>query len=268
MKHFDGRAIRDKILEDIKLKIEKEKLNPVLAVVLVGENAVGESYVKLKAKFAYKIGVKSEIFRYDGTEDKEIILNKIKELNQDPKISGIMIQMPVPDEYDKIDLVNAISPEKDVDGLRFCGGFRSLFHPPVVLAILKAIEESGKQIENSHVVVVGRGFLVGWPLAQCLEEEVKGLVVVDNNTKNLHEITKSADILISATGTANLIKPEMVKEGVVLIDAGTTEINGELAGDIDPETFSKASFYTPVPGGIGPVTVAMLMRNLVESINL
>jgi methylenetetrahydrofolate dehydrogenase (NADP+)/methenyltetrahydrofolate cyclohydrolase len=129
---------------------------------------------------------------------------------------------------------------------------------------LKAIELANKDIEECKVLVVGRGFLVGWPVAQCMEEAVKGLVIADGSTKNLENLTENADVIISATGKSNLIKPNMIKEGAVLIDAGTSEVGGELLGDIDPESYKRSSFYTPVPGGIGPVTVAMLLKNLVE----
>lgn len=264
MKSFDGKQIRDSILAELKAKIETMERKPTLAVFWIGSDPVCGKYIELKRKVANQIGVKVEVFHSEENVTQEEISTKITELNQNPDIDGIMIQMPVPEKYDKYDLVHSISPAKDVDGLRFCCAFRSEFRPPVVLAILKAIEDAGKEIDKCEVVIVGRGFLVGWPLAQCLEEAVPGLVVADSGTRNLQEITKTADVLISAVGKAGIIQPDMIKEGVVLIDAGTTEVSGELKGDIDPACYEKSSFYTPVPGGIGPVTVAKLFENLVS----
>lgn len=264
-KSFDGKSIRDQILSDLKDRVGKMERKPGLAVFCIGDNMVCSKYVALKKKFADKIGVKFYDFGFDENNTQEEIVAKINELNQDKNIDGIMVQMPIPEKFDKFEIVHAIAPEKDVDGLRFCCSYKSVFKPPVVMAILKVIELAGKALNGEEVVVVGRGFLVGWPLAQCLEEAVKGLVVADSDTKDLESITRTADILISAVGKHDIIIPEMIKEGAVLIDAGTTEVSGELRGDIDPACHEKASFYTPVPGGIGPVTVAMLFQNLVQS---
>lgn len=302
MKYFDGKKIRDGILSDLKSKIDQMDPKPGLAVICIGDNPVCSKYVGLKQKVADKLGVNFFSYYFDTHNTQEEIITKIQTLNKDDNVDGIMVQIPIPDKFDKFEIVHAISPEKDVDGLRFCCSYKSNFRPPVVLAILRAIElstvchseprlvegeESSEESDRSftdvqddksvvqddesvvnclrdkEVVVVGRGFLVGWPLAQCLEETVPGLIVADNTTKNLSEITKTADILISAVGKHDIIKPEMIKEGVVLIDAGTTEVSGEMRGDIDPACYEKASLYTPVPGGIGPVTVAMLFTNLI-----
>lgn len=265
MNRFEGKKIRDEILADIKKKIRTMDRKPGLAVICVGDNPVCLKYVALKKKMADKIGVNFFSYYFDSSNTQEEIISKISKLNEDEHIDGIMVQMPIPEKFDKFEVVHAIAPEKDVDGLRFCCSYHSDFKPPVVLAILKAIEEAGKDVRNQKVVIVGRGFLVGWPLAQCLEEAVPGLVVADRLTRNLSEVTKDADILISAVGKHDIIMPDMVKEGAVLIDAGTTEVSGEIKGDINPECYNKASFYTPVPGGIGPVTVAMLFENLVAS---
>jgi len=262
-KSFDGKKIRDEIIEDLKNKIEKMDRKPGLAVLLIGNDVVCEKYVALKKRIAEKIGVFVRVYKFDENAEQSEIISKIKELDADNTVDGIMVQIPIPKNFDKYEIINAISPDKDIDGLRFCGGFHSHFTPPVVLAILKAIELADKNIEECEVLVVGRGFLVGWPVAQCMEEAVRGLVIADGSTKNLSRITETADVIISATGKAGLIKPDMIKSGAILIDAGTSEVGGELLGDIDPESYKKASFYTPVPGGIGPVTIAMLLKNLV-----
>jgi len=264
MNYLDGKKLRDEMLADLKAKVSNIENKPTLAAVLVGEDAVSIHYVDLKKKICEKIGAKFVLHKYKADISEDYLINKIDELNNDPEITGIMIQIPLPDHMDKFEVVNAIASEKDIDGLRFCGGFKSCFIPPVVQAVLKAVELSGKRIEESEMLIIGRGFLVGWPLAQCLEEAVKGLVIADKETKNLIEISKTADILISAAGSPNMIKPEMIKNEVVLIDAGTSEIGGKQVGDVDPSSYEKASYYTPVPGGIGPLTIAYLMENLVK----
>jgi methylenetetrahydrofolate dehydrogenase (NADP+)/methenyltetrahydrofolate cyclohydrolase len=265
MSIFDGRKIRDEILIGLKNKVATFGHVPKLAAFWIGSDPVCGKYIELKQKFADKIGVQVEVSHSEDNISEEEIVNYIERLNNDSSIDGIMIQMPVPADYDRNRLVHKISPLKDIDGLRFCSGFDSEFRPPVVLAVLKAIEESKKDLKNSKVVIVGKGFLVGTPLARCLEERTNSLIIADKDTKDLREITKKADILISATGKAGLIKPDMIKEGLVLIDAGTAEVDGDILGDIDLGCYSKACFYTPVPGGIGPMTVAMLLKNLVDS---
>ena len=264
MKSFDGKMIRDRILSEVKSEIDRRTRKPGLAVLCIGAHPVCSKYVGLKNKVADQLGVNFMSYYFDAKNTQEDITDLIEDLNQDKEVDGIMVQMPIPENFDKFEVVHAISPKKDVDGLRFCCAYKSNFKPPVVMAILTAIDESGQDLEDKEVVVVGRGFLVGWPLANCLEEAVPGLIVVDNKTKNLSEITKTADILISAVGKHDIIMPDMVKEGVVLIDAGTTEVSGEMRGDINPKAYEKASFYTPVPGGIGPVTIAMLFNNLIK----
>ena len=266
MQFFDGKKIREEILADLKDRIVKMHKQPGMAVILVGENEVNNRYAALKKRVAESIGILVKTYRFPEDSDQKEILDKIHDLNHDINIDGIMVQMPVPKGFDKVEIVNAISPEKDVDGLRFCAGFHSHFSPPVVLAISEAIKMANKEIGKCEIVVVGKGFLVGWPVARCLEEAVAGVVSVDADTKNLVQILKNADVVISATGKAGLIKPEMINEGVVLVDAGTSEVGGELKGDIDPLCYEKASYYTPVPGGIGPVTIAMLLQNLVKRI--
>ena len=182
-----------------------------------------------------------------------------------------MIQIPIPKKFDRNKLIGKISPAKDVDGLRFCAGLDSKFKPPVVLSVLEAIKRAELGIKNKElgdlkIALIGHGFLVGFPLARVLKEDKVDFIISPHlASPRGGEGLRVADIIISATGSPNLIKPEMVKDGVVLIDAGTAEENGELRGDIDPECYDKASYYTPVPGGIGPVTVAMLLQNLVGS---
>lgn len=260
---FNGRKIRDQILADLKVKIAALLNKLTLAVILVGENAVSERYIRQKRRVAEFLGVHFDIIKFSDVEKEEVILEKIKQLNTDDKVNGLMIQLPLPANFNREKLINSISAEKDVDGLRFCQDLSCKFKPPVILSIMEALKASGVEHPGKKVVVVGKGFLVGSPLVKHLIDDTD-LRIADGSTPYLGTITLDADIIISAVGKPGLIKPNMIKSGVVLIDAGTTELGGKLAGDIDPNCYSKSSFYTPVPGGIGPVTVGMLFKNLID----
>lgn len=274
-KSFDGKKIREEILTDLKSRVEKMKKKPGLAVICVGDNPVCSKYVGLKQKFAEQIGIRFQSLNFAGDSSEQEIINKIKELNIDSDIGGIMIQMPVPDKFDRDKLISSISKDKDVDGLRYCSNIDYKLKPPVVLAIIRAMSEalnlpvvsyqlSANDFQNKKVVLVGEGFLVGGPLKCYFKElkiELESINAINNSTI---ERLNSADLVISAVGKAGIIQPEMIKDGVVLIDAGTTEVSGELRGDIDSSCYEKSAFCTPVPGGIGPVTVAMLFKNLVQ----
>jgi len=262
---FDGKKIRDQILGDLKNRVEKLKVKPMLSAIWVGDDFATARYIEAKKQVAEKLGICFEVIKYPESVTIDKILEKIINLNNDRSVTGIMIQLPLPKSIDEIKLIEAIDQEKDVDALRFCSDLSCRFRPPTVLAILEAIKESGVNIKDKIVAVIGKGFLVGSPLIRTLQGKVTDLRVADSNTPNLSTITLDADIVISAVGKPEIIKANMVKDGVILIDAGTSESKGSLSGDIDPLAHSKASYYTPVPGGIGPVTIAMLMRNLVTA---
>ncbi len=264
--YFDGKKIRDEILSDLANKIVTMKRKPTMAVFLIGDNPICRQYVELKKKMAEKTGIQFCLYTFGEKDSEEEIIEAINYLNNDPETDGIMIQIPLPKVFSREKLIAKISPDKDIDGLRFCAGLDSKFKPPVVLAILEAIKRSGARInEKTKIAQVGLGFLVGSPLQKCLIEDFKeaDLRVVNKGKNDLVETIKDADIIISATGSPKLIKENMVKDGVVLIDAGTAEENGDFIGDIDPEAYEKSRYYTPVPGGIGPVTIAMLFKNVV-----
>jgi len=287
MEKFDGKAIRDEILKDLADKVVEMEDKPVMAVLLIGNDPICAKYVELKQKLAEKIGVQFNLYKFDEENTEEEILECIKFLNSDPETRGIMMQIPILEKFDRDKLIAAISKEKDIDGLRFCVGLESDFRPPVVLAVLEAIMRSGKKIdEKTKVVMLGRGFLVGAPLLKTFKENGIDPIVIASEgnkiekgkipasagmtengagmTEKAEDDIMKADIIISAVGKASMIKDRMVKEGVILIDAGTAEQNGALVGDIDPKAYKKSLYYTPVPGGIGPVTVSMLFRNLLK----
>jgi len=285
---FDGKKIRDEILKDLADRIVLISHHPILAEILIGDDSVSKQYAELKKKMAEKTGIIFNIYTFSDKDSEEEIVQCIEFLNFDDEVNGIMVQIPVPKKFNRDRLISAISSKKDVDGLRFCLGLESEFKPPVVLAIVEALnhsdvistepkasgEISSKDLsalgkprsrDDKKVVIVGKGFLVGNPLTRELKKQgVKFESIDSSNMHNSELIIHNSDIIISATGKAGIIKPEMIKEGVILIDAGTAEENGEQKGDIDPKCYKKASYYTPVPGGIGPVTVAMLFKNLID----
>lgn len=264
MNAFDGKKIRDQIMKKLADKVIDMERPPALAEFLIGDDPVSRKYVELKQKFALSIGVQFCLYKFEEKDSEEEIVEAIKFLNTDPETDGILIQIPAPKKFDRDKLISTISAEKDVDGLRYCLGLDSNFKPPVVLSVLEAIKRSKVDLKTSKVVVVGSGFLVGAPLIRVLKEKAVKLTIADSATENFEAVVAEADIIISATGVANLIKAESVKENVVLIDAGTAEQNGALVGDIEPEAYAKSSYHTPVPGGIGPTTIAMLFQNLVK----
>jgi len=266
MEKFDGKEIRDEILKNLADKVAMSDRQPVMAVFLIGDDPVCRKYVELKEKLACKAGIQFCLYKFGEEDNEQEIIDCIKYLNNDKETDGIMIQIPVAKKFSRENLIQAIDPKKDIDGLRFCQGLDSDYLPPVVLAILEAINRSNKKItEKTKIMQVGKGFLVGAPLEKAIKKEYpEANLKVLTKDNNLNTELSGADIIISATGKSGIIKEDMAKEGVVLIDAGTAEENGELKGDIDPEVYKKSSYYTPVPGGIGPVTVAMLFRNLVE----
>lgn len=259
---LDGNQVAGKIYKSLEPRIEKLKHNqvePSLATVLVGEDPRSLSFIKIKEKASQNLGIVFKIFQMPAISSERNIIEKISDLNDDQSIHGIVLQLPLPKSLDENKIIETIAPEKDIDGL--LGNFSS----PTALAILELLKSYQIDYRNLKIVIVGHGRLVGKPLVKLFRNEKIEPIVCDLGTSNIREKTLSADLLISATGSAGLIGPKMVKEGAVLIDAGTAESNGRIAGDITPETYGKAKAYAPVPGGVGPVTVACLIRNLVSA---
>lgn len=262
MNQFDGRKIQKELLAKIKSRLEKIDHQPKLAVIWVGNDPVSTRYVAIKQRIAEDLGIHFDIYKYQLGVSQEELISKIKELNF--LVDGLMIQLPLPSDLDRLEVISAIDPGKDVDGLRACADLACDIRPPVVKAIFLALEQAKVNLEKSKVAVVGKGFLVGTPLIKSLNSIVGQLNVADIDTPYIGTMTTDTDVVISAVGKPGLITPDLVKDGVVLVDAGTSEVGGEIKGDIDSDAYKKASFYTPVPGGIGPVTVAMLFDNLLE----
>ena len=268
---LDGKALRDKILQDLKVKIDSYEVKPSLAVILVGNNPASQIYVNNKHKIAQKIGIKSEIINYPTDITEETLLNKIEELNNNSAIDAILVQLPLPEHISKDKVINSILPDKDVDGFtpynfgKLFSGEIPTVYPCTPKGILLLLDEYGIELDGRHAVVIGRSSIVGRPLSQMLLNRNATVTVCHSHTKNLSQITKTADILISAVGK-NIIKGEMLKSDCIVVDVGIfKDENGKTRGDADFETSSKiASYISPVPGGVGPMTIASLMLNTVE----
>lgn len=267
---LDGKKVRDEILAKIKAKIAKEKLDIKLAIILVGDDEASKIYIKNKEKYCYMVGIDVEKYKLSSeTEEKEII-NLIDKLNNDESVTGIILQSPVPEGIDFNKCSNLIKPEKDVDGFTknniyylYLG--KKTVLPCTVKGIIKLLEYYKIPISGANVVIVGRGNIVGHPLSLALENMDATVTLAHSKTQNLAEITKKADILISATGVKHLITKDMVKYGSTVIDVGVTRVDGKIYGDVDFENIKGiARYITPNPGGVGPMTVAMIIDNLVE----
>lgn len=268
---IDGKKLRDKILDNLKLKIDGFDKKPKLVVILVGDNPASKIYVNNKKKMAEKVGIISEVINYPSSISEKELLVKIEELNKDEAVTAILVQLPLPEHISKENVMNTIAPEKDVDGFtpynfgKLFSGEEPMVYPCTPKGILLLLDEYGVSLEGKHVVIVGRSNIVGRPLSQMILNRNATVTVCHSHTKNLSEITKTADVLISAVGK-NIIEGKMIKSGCVVIDVGIfKDENGKTRGDVDFENVSKsASYITPVPGGVGPMTIASLMLNTVE----
>jgi methylenetetrahydrofolate dehydrogenase (NADP+)/methenyltetrahydrofolate cyclohydrolase len=281
---MDGKALGLKIRESVKEQTSaliKKGITPCLAVVLVGDDPASLSYVKSKEKALAEAGMESRDIRLPEDTSEAQLLSIIDELNEDERIHGILVQSPVPKHINEEKVNDAVAPEKDVDcfhpksvGNMVLG--RKGFLPCTPHGILMLLREYNIPVSGAHVVVVGRSNIVGKPLANLLirREYNATVTLCHTGTKDLAFHTLQADILIAAAGKADLIKPEMVKDGAIIIDVGINRVQDtsvkkgyRLCGDVDPAVAQKGSFYTPVPGGVGPMTIAMLLQNVVEASN-
>ena len=268
---LDGKKLRDKIFESLKAKLDKMPQKPTLAVILVGENPASQIYVRNKKKTAEKLGINSLSIEYPSDVSEEELLNKIKELNSNEKVTAILVQLPLPAHINKNKIIDAILPQKDVDGLtpynlgKLFSGEEPYVYPCTPKGILLLLDEYNIELEGKNIVVVGRSNLVGKPVAQMLLKRNATVTMCHSHTKNLPEITKTADIIVSAVGK-KVIGEKMLKSNCVVIDVGIfRDENGKISGDVDFESVSKtAAYISPVPGGVGPMTIASLMLNTVE----
>lgn len=288
-------AIKTEVARDIE-QLQRQGIRPGLTVVMVGNHPASEVYVRNKVKTSHDLGIASELIAPPASITTEEMLQLVKQLNARENVDGILIQLPLPAHIDAKSLLEAIAPEKDVDGFhpvnvgRLQGGQPALV-PCTPAGIIQMLKRAGISIAGKNAVVVGRSDIVGKPMAMLLLQENATVTVCHSKTRDLGAFCRSAEILVAAIGRPGLIAPEMVRPGAVLIDVGMNRVTSQadfdrlfagnarreatfrekgsvLVGDIDPHAFALASYYTPVPGGVGPLTIAMLMANTVRAARL
>ena len=268
---LDGRLLANHIQQNLKEEIRNLPKKPHLAVIYIGDNAASTLYINMKTRVAETIGIQSTIHKIASTTSTEEIVSFIQQLNENPSVDGILVQLPLPQHIDTNAVIEAISPSKDADGLtsKNQGGLMTGYPtilPCTPLGCLRLIHQARPVLTGLNAVVVGRSRLVGRPMAQLLLNENCTVAQAHSHTQNLIEICARADILVSATGVRGLIKRDFVKPGAIVIDVGISKTeDGHIAGDVDATSvMGQAGWLTPVPGGVGPMTVAMLMSNMVN----
>ncbi len=271
---IDGKKIAEELRVELKKKIIEFKATyksvPGLTVILIGEDPASKIYVKNKQKYAKDIGINSEVIKYPDSIDEKTVLEKISELNKDKKISGILVQLPLPKHINKKKIIDAILPEKDVDGFHpvnvgnLSSGYESKV-PCTPLGCILLLREVEKDLKGKHAVIIGRSNLNGKPMAQLLLKENCTVTITHSKTKDLKNECKRADIIVAAVGQPKLVKGDWVKKGAIVIDVGINQTANGLEGDVDFEEVSKVvKAITPVPGGVGPMTIACLLSNTIE----
>jgi len=271
---IDGKALAAKIKDEIKEEVSKLDKKPGLAVVLVGEDPASQTYVNSKEKACEYVGFYSEVHRLPADTSEKELLALVQALNKNDKINGILVQLPLPDHMDEKKVTEAIDPQKDVDGFHpyntgaLLNGDYSVFLPCTPAGCLELIKSTGVDLVGKKAVIVGRSNIVGKPVAILLLKEHCTVEICHSRTQNLADEIKSADILIAAVGKAKLVTSEMIKPGAVVIDVGMNrDENNKLCGDVDFESVKEvAGHITPVPGGVGPMTITMLMKNTLKGL--
>ena len=272
MKIIDGKILAQQIREKLRQKIKDLGLKPRLAVVLVGDNEASQVYVRNKRKAAEDIGLECEVHHLPATSSFEEISQLVSELNTNPKIHGIIVQMPLPPHLNSDQILRLIDERKDVDGFGLHNAGSLMQNQPTAMiaatpkGILAMLQASGVQLSGKHAVIIGRSNIVGRPLAALLLNHDCTVTVVHTQTQNIATITKQADILIAACGCPKLVKADWIKDGAIVIDVCINRIDNKLCGDVDFDAVApKAALISPVPGGVGPMTIAMLLDNTVTA---
>ncbi|MDC0628285.1 bifunctional methylenetetrahydrofolate dehydrogenase/methenyltetrahydrofolate cyclohydrolase [Pelagibacteraceae bacterium] len=266
----EAAILRDKIKKEIdSIKFKNNKV-PGLTVILIGDFAPSQIYVKNKEKSAKEVGINSEVIRYPKDITEQEVLKKINELNNSDDVSGILVQLPLPNQIDKEKIINAIDPKKDVDGFHpinvgnLSSGYKATV-PCTPLGCLLLIKKVEPNLSGKHAVIIGRSNLNGKPMAQLLLKENCTVTIVHSKTKDLRTECLKADILVAAVGVANLVKGDWVKKDSIVIDVGINKLGDKIVGDVEFETVKeKVRAITPVPGGVGPMTIACLLKNTLE----
>lgn len=275
---IDGKMLANKIKEELKNEVSELKnkgIKPCLAVLLVGENKASQKYVSYKEKACNELGIESQVYKLPENTNESVLTNIINELNENPKVNGILVQLPLPRHLAEQRVLQKIDPFKDVDGFTpYCLGRllidNPLFIPCTPKGVLRMIDEYKITLEGKNAVVIGRSIIVGKPLSLILLRRNATVTICHSKTREIQEITKKADILCVAIGKERFIKASMVKEGAVVIDIGiNVTASGKVVGDVDFDAVKeKASYITPVPGGVGPMTIAMLIENTIYAAKL
>ena len=262
---LNGKVIKDKILNELKEKVSNNNLNIGLAIIQIGNDYASDIYINEKKKMCDYVGYRFYRYKYECNVIEEDIINKINELNNNDNIHGILVQLPIPKSLDKDRIINSISIDKDIDGLKN----NSYFIPCTPLGILNLIDYYKIDVVNKNIVVIGKSNIVGKPISELLIERGSNVVICDSKTNNLSEYTRCADIIIIAIGKANFLTKDMIKDNSIIIDVGINRVDGKLCGDVDfDDVKDKVSMITPVPGGIGPMTISALALNLYKAYEL
>lgn len=270
MKILDGKSLSAKVKDELKGNVNSYFQTPILAVVTIGDDAASEVYVKNKKKACEYVGMSFLHLDYASCVKEEVVIKKIKQLNKDKSINGIIVQLPIPDNFNVSKIINTIDPSKDVDGLTNTQAGKLIQNEKCLIpctpkGIMEIFKEYKIDLEGKHVVIVGRSNLVGKPLMlECLNKNAT-VTMCHSKTKDLKKYTKDADILVVAVGKKYLIDKTMVKKDSVIIDVGINRIDGKLYGDVNPNVEEICGYVTPVPGGVGPMTVSMLLKNTFEA---
>ena len=269
-KIIDGKKISGEIKDELKKKVEGFKVKPKLVVISVGDNPASKVYVGQKEKCANYIGIDYLHMHFDSISDDDLI-KKIEKLNKDKKVNGIIVQLPLPDGMNETKIVNTIIPEKDVDGLTYLNAGLLLNNETSLVSctpkgIMELLKRENVNLIGCNAVVIGRSILVGKPMMNLLINANATVTLCHSKTKDLEKITRKADVLVVAIGKKHFITRDMVKRGSVIIDVGINRVDGKLYGDVNyDDVYSKVKKITPVPGGVGPMTVVMLMKNCIEA---
>lgn len=268
---LDGKKLSLKITEELKEQVAKLQKKPKLAVILVGNDPASQIYVRNKQKKAEEIGFESLVIPLPEDISEENLLEHIYILNEDDNINGILLQLPIPKHLNQQRILEAIEPIKDVDGFttynfgRLALGYKPYAIPCTPKGIIKLLEEYNIEIEGKKALVIGRSNIVGKPISLLLQQKNATVTMAHSKTENLKEIAKNSDIIVCAIGKPKMITSDFIKDGAIIIDVGINRDENGLCGDVDyKEAYEKASFITPVPGGIGPMTISMLMENTLQ----
>ncbi len=272
---IDGKQIADNIKDNVRKEVaalNEQGVFPSLSVIVVGNDPASEVYVRNKARACEKAGIVSNTYKLPEDSTTDDVVELVEALNDDDKVHGILVQLPLPKGIDEERVIAAVSPEKDVDGFSVASsgslylGKKAGFTPCTAAGVIDLIKSTGVDISGKNAVVIGRSDIVGKPVAMLLMRENATVTVCHSRTKDIAEHTRRADIIVAAVGRKHFVTDDMVKDGAIVIDVGINRVDGKLYGDVDYENVSKkASYITPVPGGVGPMTIAKLLENTVKA---